>query len=65
MAQADGTAQRAPVEGKQSPCFPQGSEQHLRTVLLIAEESWRLQPSPAGCGLGSAHSPLDMSPLSG
>lgn len=32
----------------------------MGTVLLMVKESWRLQPSPAGCGLGSVHFPLDM-----
>lgn len=46
-----------------APAFPKGSEQHLRIVLLMARESWKLQPSPAGCALGSVHSPLDMGSL--
>lgn len=51
------------MEGKQNPCFLKGSEQHLRTVSLMVKGSWKLQPSPAGCGLGSVQSPLDMGPL--
>lgn len=51
------------MEGKQNPCFPKGSEQQLRTALLVVKGSWKLQPSPVGCGLGSVQSPLDMGPL--
>lgn len=51
---------RAPEEGKQTPCFPKDSEQSMGTVLLMVKASWRLQPSPAECGLGSVNFPLDM-----